>query len=145
VSASGDVSALVATGNATTLAAANAHADASAAGTLSTANGYTDTRVNALQDDFGAFQATVDQEFHQQDRRIDKIGAMGAAMSHMAMNAGGLDGQNRVGFGGGMQGGQGAFAIGFQHAFEGKHMSVSFGGAFANGESNVGVGGGFSW
>jgi hypothetical protein len=148
---SGDASALLAAnahadaGDAGTLASANAHADAGNATTLASANSYTDVHVNALQDDLTAFQSTVNDEFRVQDKKIDQIGAMGAAMSHMAMNAGGLDGSNRVGFGGGFQGGQSAFAIGFQHAFPGKHFSVSIGGAVSNGQSNVGVGGGFSW
>jgi hypothetical protein len=148
---SGDAAALLAAnahadaGDAGTLGAANSHADASAAATLPSANSCTDVRTNALQDDLTAFQPTVNDEFRVQDKKIDPIGAMGAAMSHMAMNAGGLDGSNRVGFGGGFQGGQSAFAIGIQHAFPGKHMSISIGGAFSNGQSNVGVGGGFSW
>jgi len=80
-----------------------------------------------------------------QDRRISKIGAMGTALSNMSMNTGGLAGQNRIGFGAGVQGGQAAFAVGFQHAFNGNRASVSISGSFTNGESSAGVGGGLSW
>ena len=80
-----------------------------------------------------------------QDRRISKIGAMGTAMSSMAMDAAGLAGENRVAVGGGFQSGQSAFAVGYQHTFNSNHANVSLSDSFASGESGVGVGVGLSW
>jgi hypothetical protein len=124
-------------------ALAFAHTDTSAAATLTSANAFTTNAVGALTDDFNTFQANVDNEFQIQDRRISKIGAMGTAMSSMAMNTAGLPDENRIGVGEGLQNGQSAFAVGFQHAFH--HANVSLGCSFSSGESSVGIGAGLSW
>ena len=108
------------------------------AATLSSANAFTTNQL-------GTLQTQVNSEFSIQDRRISKIGAMGTAMSSMAMNTAGLAGENRIGVGGGFQGGQSAFAVGYQRALNSNRASVSIGGAFTNGESSVGVGAGLSW
>jgi hypothetical protein len=132
-------------GDATTLASANTHADAGDASTLSAANAFTTDAVGALSDSFDTFRSDVNHEFDVQDRRISKIGAMGTAMSTMAMDAAGLAGENRVAVGGGFQSGQSAVALGFQHTFNNNHANVSLSGSFASGESSVGVGAGLSW
>jgi autotransporter adhesin len=98
-----------------------------------------------LQDDFNTFQASVNNEFQNQDRRISKIGAMGTATANMAMDAAGLSGSDRIGVGGGFESGQSAFSVGYQHAFNNNRANVSISGSFSNGESSVGVGAGFSW
>jgi len=85
----------------------------------------------------------VDREFETQDRRISKIGAMGTAMSTMAMNTSGDEDSNHVAVGTGFQSGQSALALGFKHSFH--HASVSLGGSVSSGESSVGVGAGLSW
>jgi autotransporter adhesin len=130
-------------GDASTLAAANTYTDTSSAATLSSANTYTDTRVNALQDDFNSFKSSVDNEFNTQDRRISKIGAMGTAMSTMAMNTSGEQDENHLAVGTGFQSGQSAVALGFKRSFH--HASVTLGGSFSSGESSVGLGAGLSW
>ena len=56
-----------------------------------------------------------------------------------------LSGDNRVGFGAGNYDGQGAFAVGYQRAFNNNHASVSVGASVSGSETSVGVGGGFSW
>jgi hypothetical protein len=148
---SGDAAALVAAnahadaGNATTLASANAHADAGSAAALQAANAFTTTQVAQLDDSFQNFQSQVDQEFARQDKRISRIGAMGAAFAGLAQNTAGLAGENRFGLGMGGLSGQGAVAVGFQHAFDGNKASWSVGGAFSNSESSVNAGVGFSW
>jgi hypothetical protein len=132
-------------GDATTLASANTHADAGDASTLSAANAFTTNAVGALSDSFDTFRNDVNHEFDMQDRRISKIGAMGGAMSNMAMGAAALVGENRVGFGGGLLSGQSAFAVGFQHVFNSGHANLGLSGSFASGEDMLGVSGGFSW
>jgi autotransporter adhesin len=108
------------------------------AATLAAANAFT---TNAV----GDLSARVNTEFAVQDKRISKIGAMGAAFSGMAMNTSGLAGDNRIGVGVGSLSGQNAFAVGFQRAFNNNHASVSIGGAFTNSESSISAGAGFSW
>jgi hypothetical protein len=63
----------------------------------------------------------------------------------MAMNTAGQTGANRLAVGGGFQSGQSAFAVGYQHAFNNSHTTVSISGTFSSGESSVGVGAGMSW
>src|SRR3546814_7817024 len=64
---------------------------------LSSANAYTDAKFAAWDDTFAAFQGEIDHRLAEQDRRIDKQGAMGAAMLNMATSAAGIRTQNRVG------------------------------------------------
>ncbi len=126
-------------GDATTLAAANAFTTTSSTATLSSANAFT---TNAV----GALAQSVDDEFATQDRRISRIGAMGAAFGGLAMNTAGLSGENRVGVGfGNLSGQQAIAAVGFQHAFNNNRASVSIGGSFSNSESSINAGAGFSW
>ena len=127
-------------GDATTLAAANAHTDTSSAATLTSAKGYTDTRVNALSDDFNAFKSNVNTEFQMQDRRISRVGAMGAAMVQAGINSvGSKSAHGRLSIGAGFQGGQNAWAIGYGLPI-GEHASFSIGGAFSSGENSAGIG-----
>src|SRR5690606_19752199 len=60
------------------------YVDTTATETLSQANAYTDAKFAAWDDTFTAFQGEIDHRFAEQDRRIDKQGAMGAAMLNMA-------------------------------------------------------------
>jgi len=142
-----------------TLGSANAHADAGDAATLASANGYTDTvavqtldAANTYTDavfaqfnsELDTFRDEVDQRFHEQDRRIDKLAAMSGAYAGMAMNTAGLAGANRIGVGVGGQNGESALAVGYQRAI-GNRASISIGAAFGGGESSVMGGAGFSW
>jgi len=113
--------------------------------TLDQANAYTDQRFNAINDSFDAFRQNVDNRFRQIDRQLDRIGAMGTAMSQMAVNTAGLEGDHRVGVGVGLQGGEQALSIGYQRAFRNRRASLSIGGASSGSEKSIGIGGGFSW
>ena len=126
------------------LANANAHADATAAKTLASANAYTDTRFAAWNDDFSRFKGDLERRLHAQDRRIDRQGAMGAAMLNMAISAAGIRTDNRVGVGVGFQGGERALSVGYQRAF-GERATFSLGGALSGDERSVGMGAGFGW
>ncbi|ALN90760.1 YadA-like family protein [Lysobacter gummosus] len=138
----------VANGTAATDAANVGQVQAGDAQTLRSANTYTDSRVaqmlaapteavNRLRDD-------MNWRFAKQDERIDKMGAMTAAMVQMSASASGLRTQNRVAVGAGFQGGEQALSIGYQRAISDR-ATVTVGGAFSDSESSVGVGAGFGW
>lgn len=145
-------------GDAATLARANAHADAGDAATLGTSQAYTDTQATATlasangytdrkfanwSDTFNQFQQQTDRRFIQTDRRIDRVGAMGSAMTQMAVNAAiGAGPRGRLAVGIGTQGGQGAVSIGYGKRV-GDRGSFSVGAAFGGGESSAGAGFGF--
>ncbi|KQZ79279.1 hypothetical protein ASD55_00735 [Rhodanobacter sp. Root561] len=112
--------------------------------TLSAANAYTDQRFAIMGADLDNLRNQVDQRFRQQDRRIDRIGATGAAYAGLAANTSGLGGANNLGVGVGMQGGQQAIAVGYRRAI-GNRASVSFAGAIAGSEHSASAGVGFSW
>ncbi|NZA26907.1 YadA-like family protein, partial [Luteimonas sp. SJ-92] len=134
----------VAAGTSDTDAANVAQVRSTATETLSSANAYTDAQVAAWHDNFDAFQGDVERRFHDQDRRIDRQGAMGAAMLNMATSAAGIRTQNRVGVGVGFQGGESALSVGYQRAISDR-ATVTLGGAFSGDEKSVGVGAGFGW
>jgi autotransporter adhesin len=87
----------------------------------------------------------MNDQFSDVNRRLDRVGAMGSAMAQMTANTSGLAGDNRVGFGAGNYNGQGAFAVGYQRAFDNNHAAISVGASVSGSETSVGVGGGFSW
>ena len=86
----------------------------------------------------------MERRFYDTDRRIDRQGAMGAAMLNMATSAAGIRTQNRVGVGVGFQGGESALSVGYQRAINDR-ATVTFGGALSGDEKSVGVGAGFGW
>jgi autotransporter adhesin len=126
------------------LATAKTYTDASAQQTLQAANAYTNS-VIGNQQSISNLQAQMNDQFSQVNQRLDRVGAMGAAMSQMTANTSGLAGDNRVGFGAGNYNGQGAFSVGYQRAFNSNRASVSIGASVSGSESSVGVGGGVSW
>src|SRR3546814_661003 len=128
----------------TGIADAKAYTDTTATQTLSSANAYTDAQFAEWDDTFAAFQGEIDHRLAEQDRRIDKQGAMGAAMLNMATSAAGIRTQNRVGVGVGFQGGESALSVGYQRAISDRAV-ITIGGAFSGDESSVGVGAGFGW
>src|SRR3546814_19983299 len=95
----------------TGIADAKAYTDTTATQTLSSANAYTDAKFAAWDDTFAAFQGEIDHRLAEQDRRIAKQGAMGAALLNMATSAAGLRTQHRVGVGVGFQGGESALPV----------------------------------
>ena len=103
-----------------------------------------DTRFAAWNDDFSRFKGDLERRLHAQDRRIDRQGAMGAAMLNMAISAAGIRTDNRVGVGVGFQGGERALSVGYQRAF-GERATFSLGGALSGDERSVGMGAGFGW
>ncbi len=111
---------------------------------VATANSYTDSRVQAVADSFDVFKGEIDGRLRHMDRRIDRQGAMSAAMLNMATSAAGIRTQNRVGVGIGFQGGESALSLGYQRAISDR-ATVTFGGAFSSDDSSVGVGAGFGW
>lgn len=131
-------------GDAATLASASTYTDTVAVQTLESANAYTDSVFAQFNGELDTFRTDVDRRLQQQDRRIDKLAAMSGAYAGMAMNTAGLAGANRVGVGVGTQNGESAMAVGYQRAI-GNRASVSLGAAFGGGESSVMGGAGFSW
>jgi autotransporter adhesin len=113
-------------------------------GGIATANGYTDQRFSAMADTFDMYKGEVDDRLRRQDRRIDRQGAMNAAMLNMATSAAGVRTQNRVGVGVGFQSGESALSLGYQRAVSDR-ATITFGGAFRSDDSSVGVGAGFGW
>lgn len=118
------------------------------AATLSSANAYTDTRFNqvaSLSDDFNAFRSNVDQRLHDQDGRIDRVGALGAAMVGMVASAAAVEGgRTRVGVAAGSYGGKQALSVGVQQRI-GSRAAMTLGGAFSGSERSATVGVGFGF
>ncbi|ATD68707.1 hypothetical protein CNR27_05045 [Luteimonas chenhongjianii] len=121
-----------------------AYADSTATQAVSSANAYTDQRFAAFNDSFDTFKGDVERRFYDTDRRIDRQGAMGAAMLNMATSAAGIRTQNRVGVGVGFQGGESALSVGYQRAISDR-ATMTVGGAFSGDEKSIGVGAGFGW
>jgi autotransporter adhesin len=127
-------------GDAATLTASKAYTDSTATQTLASAKSYTDQKFAAWNDTFTQYQQQVDKRFAQTDKRIDQIGAMGSAMTHMAVNAAnGNSAKGRIAIGVGTQGSQGAVSIGYGKRL-GDRGSFSLGASFSSGESSVGGG-----
>ena len=86
------------------------------------------------------YQTELEQRFTDQDRRIDRQGAMGAAMLNMAINAAGSQSpRGRIAVGAGFQGGERALSVGYGKRV-GDRASFSLGGAFSGSERSAGVG-----
>ena len=108
--------------------------------TLSSARAYTDTRVEALSNQWDSFRDDVWQHLGRTEQRIDRQGAMSSAMMQMGINAAGSrSARGRVAVGVGFQGGQKAMAIGYAKPV-GDRASFSLGASFSGGESSAGVG-----
>lgn len=107
---------------------------------LATAQSYTDSRVSSLNDQFSGLRSDVDRRLNRQDRRIDKVGAMNAAMSNMAINAAnGRTPAGRLAVGAGWSGGQNALSVGYSKQL-GERASFSVSGAVSAGQNSAGVG-----
>jgi len=107
---------------------------------LGSARSYTDSRVQALDDRFTDLAQGLDRRMGQQDRRIDRQGAMGSAMMNMALNAAGSRSlRGRVAVGAGWQNGQQALSVGYGKQV-GERASFSVGGAFSGNDRSAGVG-----
>ncbi len=111
---------------------------------MASVNSYADTRVQALSDSFDMFKGEVDQRFINQDRRIDRQGAMSAAMMNMATSTAGIRTENRVGVGVGYQNGESALSVGYQRAISDR-ATITIGGAFSSNDRAIGARRGFGW
>ncbi|PZO62125.1 MAG: cell surface protein, partial [Pseudoxanthomonas suwonensis] len=126
------------------VAQAKAYADSTATQAVTTSKAYTDAVLASWNENFLGYQADIDLRFQEQDRRIDRQGAMSAAMLNMATSAAGIRTQNRLGVGLGFQNGESALSIGYQRAISDR-ATVTLGGAFTSDDQSVGVGAGFGW
>jgi autotransporter adhesin len=138
----------VADGSRDTDAANVRQVNAGDAKTLTQSKAYTDAR---FQEAMAAPMAAVDdlrdmvgKRFDETGERIDRMGAMNAAMINMATSAAGVNKQNRVGVGAGFSGNAQALSVGYQRAIN-DSATLTIGGAFSDEESSAGVGLGFGW
>ncbi|MCS3358416.1 YadA-like family protein [Xanthomonas translucens] len=130
----------VAAGSAGTDAANVAQMRSGDSATLSSANAYTNTRVTALDDSFNQLRTDTEHRLDGMDRRMDRLGAMSAAMLNMAINAAGTQSaRGRVSLGAGFQGGEQALSIGYAKKL-GTRASFSLGGSFSGSDSSAGIG-----
>ena len=128
----------------THLAAGTAATDGVNKAQLDAAFATTATQLKSFADRFEVYQQQVGTQVQQLNRRLDRYGAMSAAMVNMATSASGIHTDNRLGIGVGFQGGERALSLGFQHAW-GDRVTVTLGGAVSHDDSSVGVGAGFGW
>ena len=111
---------------------------------VASANRYTDSTMSSLNDSFEGLKRDVDGRLRTMDRRIDRQGAMSAAMLNMATSAAGVHTDNRVGVGVGFQGGESALSLGYQRAIS-ERATLTLGGAVSGDDASVGFGAGFGW
>lgn len=100
--------------------------------------------LQQLDDRFAAERDRVEGRFLGLDKRLDRIGAMNAAMVNMAVSASGVNTSNRLGAGIGVQNGRAALAVGYQRAL-GERATISMGASFSGDERAAGLGAGFGW
>ncbi|WP_337243465.1 ESPR-type extended signal peptide-containing protein [Luteimonas sp. gir] len=119
---------------------AKAYADTTATQAVASSKAYTDQRLAAWGDQFDAYRGDVERRFSDVDRRMDRQGAMSAAMLNMATNAAGTQSpRGRVAVGAGFQSGEQALSIGYAKRV-GERASFSLGGAFSGDEKSAGFG-----
>lgn len=135
-------------GDERTLQHATAHANEGDVNTLRSANAYTDVRYSeAIEVPLAAIdhlREDMNGRFRMQDRRIDQMGAMTAAMVHMASSSAGGQTPNRVAIGIGFQGGQAATSFGYQRVINAR-ATMSIGAAFSDSERSAGAGLSLGW
>lgn len=125
-------------------AEANHYTDTQTAAATANANRYTDQRFDALSETIDQFRGDVNRRFQRQDARINRLGAMSAAMSQMVMSSAGLQRTNYVGVGVGVQNGRSALALGYSRAVS-SNLRVSFGGSVSGNEASAGAGLAVGW
>ena len=130
-------------GDLAAVASAKTYTDATATQTLQSANAYTDSHLQALDTQFAQLNDDVWNRLGEQDKRIDRMGAMNAAMMNMAINAAGSRSpRGRVAIGAGWQNGESAMSVGYSKQI-GERASFSLGGAFGSDDQSAGIGFGF--
>jgi trimeric autotransporter adhesin len=129
------------------LATAKTYADAGDQTTLQSANAYTNQKLGnfASTSDLNTLRNQVNQQFYSVNQRMDRVGAMGAAMSQMSFSTQGINTPDRLGMGVGGYNGQAALSLGYAHQITPK-ANLTFGAALSSGgESSGGVGLGVGW
>lgn len=87
----------------------------------------------------------TNQAIGQMDKRLNRIGAMGTALTMMATSAAGQNNRNRLAVGTGYQHGSVALSVGYQRLIDEKSTFTIGGAIGAHGENTVGAGYGFGW
>lgn len=119
-------------GDVATLNSANSYADMRSSQTLESANAYTDWRISQLGDEIGNL-----------DRRIDQVGAQGAALTMMASSTLNLEpGEVAIQAGWGQYRSSAAFAVGAKIRTS-PRSAVNMGLSVVNGKAMGGIG--VSW
>ncbi|GAB3368414.1 hypothetical protein GCM10027431_13950 [Lysobacter rhizosphaerae] len=130
-------------GDVAAVASAKTYTDTTATQTLQSANAYTDSRFKAWDDQLAQLNQDVWNRLGEQDKRIDREGAMNAAMMNMAINAAGSrTPRGRVAVGAGWQNGESALSVGYSKQI-GERASFSLGGAFGRDDQSAGIGFGY--
>jgi trimeric autotransporter adhesin len=129
------------------LVTAKTYADAGDQTTLQSANAYTNQKLGnfASTSDLNTLRNQVNQQFYLVNQRMDRVGAMGAAMSQMSFSTQGINTPNQLGMGVGGYNGQAALSLGYARQITPK-ANLTFGAALGSGgESSGGVGLGVGW
>jgi autotransporter adhesin len=87
----------------------------------------------------------IDRRIDRQDKRIDGLGAMTAAMAQMSAGAAAVQRDNRVAAGIGTQNGETALALGYQRSLRAGGAALTLGAAFTGDDASIGAGVGFGW
>lgn len=116
-----------------------AYSDANDVATLNSAKAYADQRFANASQQFDQFRDDVDRRFSTIDTRIDRLNAMGAASTQMAINAAGASGNGRLAAGVGFSGGRAAVSVGYGAPL-GERTHISFGATSSGSESSGGIG-----
>ncbi len=127
---------------------AKSYTDAGDAGTLDEAKAYTDAKVADFvhSSDFENYRSEVNQKFHGINVRMDRIGAMSAAMAGMAgAIAGAPSTSHRISAAVGGYKGEGAMAVGFSQRLPGSGSLLIGGSVAGGGEASATVGVSFGW
>lgn len=128
------------TGDAQAVTSANAYTDNAATQAITRTNAYTDSRYQGLSDEFTNLKNDLGYRLGRQDERIDRQGAMSAAMMNMSINAANSRSpRGRIAVGAGWQNGESAMSVGYSKAI-GDRASFSIGGAFSSDDSSAGIG-----
>jgi autotransporter adhesin len=106
---------------------------------IETAKTYADTQFNAVNKSLSDFRGEVNDRFRQVDSKIDRLGAIGAANTQMAINAAGATRSGRAAVGVGYQNGKSAMAVGYAQQISDR-TRFSLGGAFSGKQNSVGAG-----
>ena len=106
---------------------------------------YNDSHYESLTGSIEALRGEMNDRFEETDRRIDRMGAMASASSMMSSSMSAVRGASKIAAGIGGQGSERAISVGYQRVIESTNASITVGGAYSGGETQMGVGFGFGW